>query len=156
MKKLVSRKKLVEIVRRLKRKGKKIVFTNGCFDILHAGHVRYLSEAKKLGNILIVGLNSDSSVRKIKGEGRPINTEKDRAEVLSALESVDYIVIFNEETPENIIKLILPDVLVKGSDWKGKKVAGADIVKRNGGSVFFVPVLAGRSTSGIIEKIRGA
>ncbi len=154
MKKLVSRKEIVKIVQKLKSEGKKIVFTNGCFDILHAGHVRYLNKARKLGNILIVGLNSDSSIKKIKGKNRPVNNQHDRVEVLSALESVDYIVIFNEETPENIIKLILPDILVKGSDWKGRDVAGADIVRKNGGRVSFVPVLPGRSTSGIIEKIR--
>lgn len=154
MRKLVSRKKIIEIVKRAKKEGKKIVFTNGCFDILHAGHVRYLQKAKKLGDILIVGLNSDSSIRKIKGKNRPINTQYDRAEVLSGLECVDYITIFNEETPENLIKLILPHTLAKGSDWKGKEVAGADTVIKNGGRVAFIPLLKGRSTTEIIKKIK--
>ncbi len=154
MRKLVSRKKIIEIVRRAKKEGKKIVFTNGCFDILHAGHVRYLQKAKNLGDILIVGLNSDSSVRKIKGKNRPINNQNDRAAVLSGLECVDYVTIFNEERPENLIKLILPHFLVKGSDWKGKEVAGADTVIKNGGRVVFIPLLKGRSTTEIIKKIK--
>ncbi len=154
MQKLVSWKKIGKLSNLLKRQGKTIVFTNGCFDILHAGHVRYLKKAKKLGDILIVGLNSDSSVRKIKGKDRPVNNQMDRAEVLSALESVDYIVIFNGKTPERLIETIHPHILVKGSDWKGKTVAGADIVKRNGGKVVFIPVLEGRSTSKLIEKIK--
>lgn len=154
MQKLVSRKKIIEIVKRAKKAGKKIVFTNGCFDIFHAGHVRYLNMAKNLGNILIVGLNSDSSVIKIKGKNRPINPQRDRAEVLSGLECVDYITIFNEKTPENLIKIILPHILAKGSDWKGKEVAGSDIVMKNGGRVVFVPLLKGRSTSEIIKKIK--
>jgi len=154
MNKVVSKKQIKGIVQRLKKKGKKIVFTNGCFDIIHAGHIRYLRKSKKLGDVLIVGLNSDSSVRKIKGRERPINNQRDRAEILSALEFIDYIVIFNEETPEDLIRIVLPDILVKGSDWKGKKVAGENVVKNRGGRIVFMPLLKGRSTTGLIEKIK--
>jgi D-beta-D-heptose 7-phosphate kinase/D-beta-D-heptose 1-phosphate adenosyltransferase len=154
MGRLLSLKKVCALAESLRREGKRIVFTNGCFDILHAGHVRYLKKAKNLGDVLIVGLNSDSSVRKIKGKDRPINNQKDRAEVLSALESVDYVVIFAEETPEKLIKMVMPDVLVKGSDWKGKKIAGGDIVKKNGGRVVLIPLLKGRSTTKVIQKIK--
>jgi len=155
MNKVILQKNIKKITTNLKRQGKKIVFTNGCFDILHAGHVRYLRKAKKLGDVLVVGLNSDASVKLIKGSNRPINKQKDRTEILSALEPVDYVIIFNEETPERLIKMILPDVLVKGSDWKGKKIAGAETVKKNGGKVVLLPFLKGHSTTEIIQKIKG-
>jgi len=130
-----------------------VVFTNGCFDILHRGHIEYLKKAKTLGDILIVGLNSDSSVRKIKGEKRPIVKQKDRAEILAALSFVDYICIFNEETPEKMIKILIPDVLVKGGDWAKPDIVGKDIVESCGGKVVTVPLVKGKSTKNIIRTI---
>lgn len=153
MKKLLTLPKLKFSLNRLRQKGKRVVFTNGCFDILHAGHVRYLSKAKKLGDVLVVGMNSDSSVKKIKDDGRPIVPQNERAEVLSALEFVDYIVIFNESTPYNLIKSIQPDVLVKGADWEGHEIVGADVVKAKGGRVARIKLVKGRSTTNIIKKI---
>lgn len=148
MGKILSQKSLKQVVEKLKKEGKKIVFTNGCFDIIHAGHIRYLREAKNLGDILIVGLNSDSSVKKIKPL-RPINPEESRAEVLSSLEMIDFVTIFEEETPYNLIKLIEPDVLVKGGDWRVSEIVGADIVKE----VYSLPYIEGFSTTSVIEKI---
>lgn len=135
---------------------KKIVFTNGCFDIIHAGHVRYLYEAKQLGDVLIVGLNSDASVSLLKGSSRPINTEADRAAVLDALESVDFVVLFSEDTPFDLINAIKPDILVKGGDYKPADIVGADIVSSRGGEIVVIPFLEGRSTSSIIEKIKSS
>ncbi len=134
--------------------GKKIVFTNGCFDILHAGHIHYLKEAKKLGDFLLVALNSDESVKKIKGDKRPLVSEKNRMIVMEALYFVDFVTLFNEETPYDLIKTILPDVLVKGGDWDIEKIVGKDIVERNGGTVLNIPFKDGFSTTSIIEKIR--
>lgn len=134
--------------------GKKIVFTNGCFDILHAGHIHYLKEAKKLGDFLLVALNSDESVKKIKGDKRPLVSEKNRMIVMEALYFVDFVTLFNEETPYDLIKMILPDVLVKGGDWDIEKIVGKDIVERNGGTVLNIPFKDGFSTTSIIEKIR--
>lgn len=151
---IVTRAELKEIVKRLKEAKKAIVFTNGCFDILHKGHVYYLRESAKLGDVLIVGLNSDSSVKLIKGASRPINDEESRAEVLSALRFVDYVVLFDEETPYNLINDIKPTVLVKGGDYKEDDIVGADIVKASGGQVVVIPYLEGNSTTQIIEKIR--
>jgi len=156
MSKLKNLKELVRIVSRLKRKGRKIVFTNGCFDILHAGHLKSLLHAKKMGDVLIVGINSDNSVRRLKGYGRPIFSAKDRSALVCGLEMVDYCIIFNEDTPERIIRELVPDILVKGADYRGKKVVGADIVRAAGGRVAFVPYLGGRSTSAIIKKIKSA
>jgi len=150
---IVQRKRLSSIVKKLKKSNKKIVFTNGCFDILHRGHIEYLKKAKKLGDILIIGLNSDISVRKIKGRLRPINKENDRAKVLDSLKYVDYVVTFNEKTPLNLIKKIKPDILVKGGDWKEKDVAGAGFVKKNNGIVKIIKFKKGYSTTGIINKI---
>jgi D-beta-D-heptose 7-phosphate kinase/D-beta-D-heptose 1-phosphate adenosyltransferase len=138
---------------KLRAGGKKIVFTNGCFDILHAGHVRYLKKAKALGDVLVVGLNSDRSVRAIKGPARPVVGQKDRAEVLSALECVDYVSIFGEPTPVKLIKAVRPDVLVKGADWKVGEIAGSDFVDSYGGKTLTVRLVKGKSTSGIIDKI---
>jgi rfaE bifunctional protein nucleotidyltransferase chain/domain len=138
---------------RLRSKGKRIVFTNGCFDILHVGHADYLSKAKSCGDILVIGLNSDSSVRKIKGSRRPVNKERDRAKVLSALEAVDYITIFSESTPERIIKELKPDILVKGGDWKAKDIVGSDFVRSCGGKVRRIPFVKGHSTTSLIKKI---
>ena len=148
MKKILERKGIQKISRRLRAEGRKIVFTNGCFDILHAGHVRYLKQARRLGDVLIVGLNSDRSVSAIK-PGRPINSEKNRAEVLSSLASVDYVVVFSEKTPYNLIKAVKPDVLVKGGDWKKEDIIGSDIAKET----YSLPFVKGISTTKIIEKI---
>jgi D-beta-D-heptose 7-phosphate kinase/D-beta-D-heptose 1-phosphate adenosyltransferase len=138
---------------RLRGEGKRLVFTNGCFDLLHPGHVRYLRQARALGDALVVALNSDRSVRAIKGEGRPILSERERAEVVAALESVDYVVIFDQETPRSLIASLLPDVLVKGGDWSVDQIVGAEEVRRAGGAVFSLPYLEGSSTSSIIERI---
>ena len=145
-------KNLAKTLSVLRTKGKKIVFTNGCFDIIHVGHVDYLSKARRLGDVLVVGLNSDSSVKKIKGKGRPINKESDRAKVLSSLYFVDYITSFNETTPENLIKKMRPDILVKGGDWKIKDIAGSSFVRSYGGKVKRIPFVKGHSTTSIIER----
>lgn len=134
------------------RKNKKIVFTNGCFDLLHVGHVRYLQEAQKQGDLLVVGVNSDASVKRLKGPTRPIQTESDRAEILLSLKAVDHAIIFNDDTPESIIKAIRPDVLVKGGDWKVDQIVGADFVLANGGQVKSLTFIDGKSTTKLIEK----
>ncbi len=131
---------------------KKIVFTNGCFDLLHIGHVSYLEEAKKLGDVLIVGINTDASVSKLKGPNRPIQNENDRAAILAALKSVDHTVLFGEDTPLNLIKKVKPDILVKGGDWKIEQIAGSDFVLSYGGDVRSLQFINGRSTTAIIEK----
>lgn len=138
----------------LKAAGKTIVFTNGCFDILHVGHVRYLTAARQLGDILIVGLNSDQSVRELKGPARPVNDEDDRAEVLEALEAVDYVVIFGERTAETVVAEIKPDLYVKGGDYAVDQLPEADIVRRYGGRTVLIPEVPGRSSSNIINKIK--
>jgi rfaE bifunctional protein nucleotidyltransferase chain/domain len=148
MKKIQDRKSLKRICSGLRAEGEKIVFTNGCFDILHRGHVRYLEQAKKLGDVLIVGLNADRSVAGIK-PGRPINAQRDRAAVLAALCMVDYVVIFNEKTPYALIRAVQPDVLVKGGDWKRQDIVGSDIVSETRS----LPYVKGASTTRIIEKI---
>ncbi len=153
--KILSIKKLPSVVKQLKSESKKIVFTNGCFDILHRGHVDYLKKAKALGDILVVGLNSDASVKRLKGPKRPINSQNARAVVLAGLESVDYVVIFNEDTPYRLIKAIEPYVIAKGGDWKPKDIVGADIVKSYGGKVVSVPFARGYSTTGLIKKLCG-
>lgn len=147
---ILSRNALKVEVLRLKAEGGKVVFTNGCFDILHAGHVRYLKLARSLGTALIVGLNSDSSVSKIK-PGRPINPEDQRAEVLAALQAVDYVTLFSEDTPYELIKLLEPDVLVKGGDWKKEDIVGSDIVPET----YSLPYSSGLSTTAVIGKISG-
>jgi len=151
--KIKSLSEIKKIVQNFKKQGKKIVFTNGCFDLLHYGHVKYLESAKKKGDILIVGLNSDNSVRKIKGKNRPIINENDRARIIAALESVDYVVLFNEETPLKLIKLIKPDILVKGGDWKKSEIVGKDFVISYGGSVKILKYIKNHSTSNLIKKI---
>ena len=138
------------MAKKLHDKGKKIIFTNGCFDILHAGHVKYLEEAKSYGDVLILGLNADSSVRKLKGPTRPINNQDDRAYILASLESVDYVVIFEEETPYELIKLIQPNILVKGGDYEGKEIVGQDIAQE----LRLVQFVDGKSTSKIIQRIQ--
>lgn len=134
--------------------GCRIVFTNGCFDIMHAGHAQYLEEARNLGDVLIVGMNSDASVKRLKGPGRPVISEADRALMLGALEAVDYVVVFDEDTPYELIKLLQPDVLVKGGDWTPDKIVGADLVLSRGGEVKSLPFREGLSTSTIIARIR--
>ncbi|MBI2350591.1 MAG: D-glycero-beta-D-manno-heptose 1-phosphate adenylyltransferase [Deltaproteobacteria bacterium] len=141
------------IVANAKKDGKKVVFTNGCFDILHRGHLHLLREAKKLGNILVVALNSDNSVGKIKGMGRPIVPESERAELIAALEMVDFVTLFDEYEPYNAIRELKPDVLVKGGDWGKKNIVGAEIVEQNGGRVAVIPYLKGYSTTQIIERM---
>jgi rfaE bifunctional protein nucleotidyltransferase chain/domain len=134
--------------------GQRIVFTNGVFDLLHPGHVRYLREARALGDLLIVGVNADESVRRNKGPGRPITAEGERAEILAALECVDAVVIFAEDTPAEIIRLVQPDILVKGADWPADQIVGRDTVESRGGRVVLVPVEPGHSTTSIVERIR--
>ena len=143
-------------IKKLKQKNKKIVFTNGCFDILHAGHVSYLSKAKSLGDALVIGLNSDSSTRKLKGKSKPVVSQKNRAMLLAALEAVDFVVTFNELTPIKIIKAIKPNVLVKGGDWKKEKIVGAEFVESYGGKVRSLPYIKGLSTRGLIAKIQAS
>ena len=155
MDKIKTQNELVEIVSKDKIAGSIIGFTNGCFDILHAGHIRYLKEAKNMCDVLVIGVNSDDSVKRLKGAARPVNSETDRVEVLSALECVDLITIFIEDTPFELIKKISPDVLFKGGDWKEEEIAGSDIVKETGGKVVIVPFSKGYSTTGIIEKMKG-
>ena len=137
-----------------RRNGKKVVFTNGCFDILHAGHIKYLNEARKLGNCLVVGVNSDASVRRLKGEERPINNISDRMMLLAALECVDFVVAFEEDTPYELIMAIKPDVLVKGGDYKISEIVGADVLAENGGITTTIPYVDGKSTTGIIERLK--
>ena len=139
---------------REKRNGRRVVFTNGCFDLLHPGHIRSLELARALGDMLIVGLNSDASVRQLKGKGRPVITERERAEILAALESVDAVVIFDDRTPRETITGLLPDVLVKGGDWPGDQIVGREEVEAAGGRVVSVPIVPGYSTSAILERIR--
>ena len=143
----------LEIRKKIKEKNQNIIFTNGCFDIIHSGHIEYLNEAKSLGDILIVGLNSDYSVRILKGEKRPVNKELDRAAVLDNIKSVDYVIIFGEETPYELIKKVIPDILVKGGDWKESEIVGADIVKNNGGVVKSLKYVKNNSTTEILKKI---
>ncbi len=137
-----------------KRNGRRIVFTNGCFDLLHPGHVCILQEARELGDALIVGLNSDASVRQLKGEGRPVLPERERAEILAALECVDAVVIFDQVTPREVIARLLPDVLVKGGDWPGNQIVGREEVEAAGGRVVSIPVVPGYSTTEILRRIR--
>lgn len=139
-------------LRDLQNQGQTIVFTNGCFDLLHVGHVRYLQEAKNQGDVLVVGVNSDASVKRLKGPQRPIQTEQDRAEILHGLKSVDHVVVFTEDTPETIIKGLQPDVLVKGGDWSIDQIVGADYVLSRGGVVKSLTFVDGKSTTKLIEK----
>ena len=145
---------IVPIAARLRKSHKKIVFTNGCFDILHVGHVRYLREARALGDVLVLGLNRDRSVKGLKGTGRPVLSEKERAEILSALKAVDYIVFFGESTPEKLIRAVKPDFLVKGGDWKKENIIGASFVESYGGKVIPLRFVKGYSTTNLIEKIK--
>ena len=140
---------------REKRNGQRVVFTNGCFDLLHPGHIHSLETARALGDVLIVGINSDESVRLLKGEGRPLIPEQERAEILASLECVDAVVIFDALTPQRVVAELLPDVLVKGGDWPGNQIVGREEVEAAGGRVVLVEVVPGYSTSEIVKKIRG-
>ena len=151
--KIKSLEAIIRLRADLRESGKRLVFTNGCFDILHVGHVRYLNQARALGDRLVVALNSDRSVRQIKGESRPIVPEMERAEVLAALACVDYLFFFDDLTPQRIIDAVVPDVLVKGSDWELSNVVGRETVERAGGAVLTVPIVEGASTTGIIHKV---
>ncbi len=152
--KLKSLPALLKELKLSRKKRKKIVFTNGCFDLLHVGHVRYLAQARSLGDLLVLGLNSDASVRLLKGSQRPLVHERERAEVLGALQSVDFIVLFSEPTPLNLIKKIRPDFLVKGGDWKKEDIVGWDFVESYGGQVQSLRFVEGFSTTGLLEKIK--
>jgi len=151
--KIKTIKPLQQILAKLKNRGKKVVFTNGCFDILHIGHIKYLKKAKSFGDILVVGLNSDSSVKKLKGKNRPVFSQNERAEILSSLEFVDFVVIFNEDTPEKLISIIKPDIHVKGGDYKAGGLPEANIVKSYGGKIKIVKFIPGYSTTNIIKGI---
>jgi len=151
--KIKTKEDLHGIVEDLKKKGRRIVFTNGCFDLLHLGHVRYLEKAKSLGDILVVGINSDRSVQSLKGPERPILPEEERAEILSSLECVDYVTIFNELTPFELISSLQPHILVKGGDWTKETTVGKEVVEKSGGEVVILPFVEGSSTSNLIETI---
>lgn len=150
---IIKLPELVNIVSKIKQEGKRIVFTNGCFDIIHRGHVTYLKRAREYGDILIVGLNSDASVKIIKGDKRPLVPQGERADVLSSIRFVDYVLIFNEPDPYKIIEALMPDVLVKGGDWAVETIIGRDIVESNGGKVYNIPYIEGSSSTNIIEEI---
>jgi D-beta-D-heptose 7-phosphate kinase / D-beta-D-heptose 1-phosphate adenosyltransferase len=152
--KVLSHTELAEALQAHRKRGQKIVFTNGCFDLLHQGHVTYLNFCRGQGDVVVVGLNSDASVRRLKGPTRPVNDAESRARVLAALGDVDYVTAFEEDTPEKLIRKIAPDVLVKGEDWAGKKVAGAEFVEKRGGKVVFAPFVKGKSTTLLIEKMK--
>jgi rfaE bifunctional protein nucleotidyltransferase chain/domain len=151
---LLTHAETASFVQRERAAGRRIVFTNGVFDILHPGHVRYLQAARALGDLLIVGLNADASVRRNKGAGRPITPERERAELLAALECVDAVVIFHEDIPDEIIRLVQPDILAKGADWPADQIVGRDTVEARGGRVVRIPVEEGFSTTSIVERIR--
>ena len=154
MGRVVNLEELLLLRRRIREQGKKVVFTNGCFDILHRGHVEYLGKAKAKGDVLVVGVNSDDSVSRLKGPGRPVVAGDDRAHVLAALASVDYVIIFHEDTPYELIRALVPDVLVKGADWSLEKVVGKDIVEAAGGSVQTIEYLPNHSTTLILDRIK--
>src|SRR5262245_20822872 len=152
---VMSTDRLVTLVRQAREQKKRIVFTNGCFDLLHIGHTRYLQAARDLGDLLVVGVNSDESVRILnKAPDRPVVSESQRAEVVAALGSVDYVVLFNEPDPQNLIAVLQPDVLVKGGDWAVERIVGREIVEARGGTVRTIPLVPGVSTTSIIQRIR--
>lgn len=152
---IIAREKIAEFCQVLREGGQRVVFTNGCFDILHAGHVRYLAKARSFGDCLVLGLNTDSSVRRLKGENRPVNNELDRAEVAGALKSVDYVVLFDEPTAEELIRQVHPDVYVKGGDYTMETLPEGQIVLGYGGRVELVELVEGRSTTNVIARIKG-
>ena len=150
---ILSRAALRRALAKDRRAGRRIAFTNGCFDLLHAGHVQYLDRIRRLADVLVVGINSDRSMRRLKGAGRPLVPQRDRARVLAALRSVAYVTVFDEATPLALIRAVRPDVLVKGADWAADRIVGADVVRRAGGRVVRIPLLIGHSTSRLIERI---
>jgi D-glycero-beta-D-manno-heptose 1-phosphate adenylyltransferase len=150
---ILTREELAEVRKKLKNESKKVVFTNGCFDLIHSGHVDYLLKAKAMGDILVVALNSDSSIRRIKGEKRPILNQQERAFIISNLKPVDYVTFFEEDTPKEIIEELIPDILVKGEDWSLEKIVGRDVVEANGGMVKNIRFVTNQSTSRIINSI---
>lgn len=151
---IISQELATIIAKELKNNGKKIVFTNGCFDIIHSGHIQYLKAAKRLGDYLFLGLNSDASVKRLKGENRPINNQEDRAIVIDSIKPIDFVVIFEEDTPFNLINKIIPNVLVKGGDYVPEDIVGYDIVTKNKGDVVTINYVEGKSTTNIINKIK--
>jgi len=152
--KIQSQARLKGVIDKLRKQGARIAFTNGCFDILHYGHIKYLQLAKGASDVLVLGLNSDASVKRIKGEKRPVNRQIDRLRVLAALSCVDYITVFNQDTPLKLIKLLRPDILIKGGDWETDKIIGAEFVKGYGGRVLTIPYLKGYSTTGLIARLK--
>ena len=150
---VISRSQAKNLAEKLKKDKKTLVFTNGCFDILHIGHVRYLKESAKLGDIMIIGLNSDLSVKRLKGESRPINNESDRAELLSELSFIDYVIVFEEDSPVNLLEEIKPNIYTKGADYTLETLPEAPTVLKNGGRVEFIDLVAGKSTTNVIKKI---
>ncbi len=153
MNRILGREEAAALVESLKAQGKKVVFTNGCFDILHVGHLRYLEQAREQGDILVVGVNSDASVKRLKGPTRPINSELDRAEMLAGLKAVDYTVIFTEDTPVEIIEELKPSIHVKGGDYKKEDLPETEVVERNGGEVRILMLVDGKSTTNVVNKI---
>jgi rfaE bifunctional protein nucleotidyltransferase chain/domain len=153
IKKIYPLSELVKIRKSLQREGRKVVFSNGCFDLIHSGHVHVFKQAKKLGDVFIVAVNDDRSIKRIKGNSRPIFPLVERLEILEAIEYIDYLIPFSEETPQNVISTLLPDVLVKGEDWKRDEVVGRKEVEEAGGEVVLVPLYEGQSTTSILEKI---
>lgn len=154
MRNILALKELVHVVRRLKRQGKTVAFTNGCFDLLHAGHLNILQRIKRRADVLIVAINSDSSVRRLKGPGRPVVPARERAALVAALKPVDYVTIFAEPTPLRVIRFIRPDLLVKGADWSAPEVVGREVVERCGGKALLLPYLQGHSTTRLLQRIR--
>lgn len=150
---ILGKEDLAKVVAGLQAQGKRVVFTNGCFDIIHAGHVEYLAKSRELGDALVIGLNTDASVKRLKGESRPINVETDRAIVLDALKSVDFVCLFDEDTPLELIRAVKPDVLTKGGDYSPDTIVGADYVIANGGEVVVIPLVKGKSTTNVINKM---
>jgi rfaE bifunctional protein nucleotidyltransferase chain/domain len=153
--KILSRLALKRRLASLRRSGKRIVFTNGCFDLIHPGHIRYLRAAERLGDVLVVALNSDDSARRVKGPGRPLVPEHDRCEVIAAMEMVDYVTVFDDDTPYALIRYLEPDVLVKGGDWQPDRIVGADLVRARGGRVRSLPYARGYSTTALVRKVEG-
>ena len=151
--KILGLPKLLEALARRRAQGERVVFTNGCFDLLHPGHVTYLEAARGLGDLLVVGLNSDASVRRLKGPNRPILSQEERAMILAGLRSVDYVAVFEEDTPAELIRAVVPDVLVKGGDWSVESIVGREVVEDAGGRVLSLPFVEGQSTTGIVERI---
>jgi len=151
--KIKNEKELLPLIDQLKQDGKKIVMTNGCFDLLHVGHIRYLQEAKQLGDVLVVAVNSDLSTKAIKGPQRPLVPEQERAETLAALSCIDFVILFEELDPLRLIQLLLPNLLVKGGDWQADRIVGRDVVEKAGGKVLSIPLTPGRSTSILIKEI---